>query len=158
MSAYIVSRECVNGILHHTLQIIARRRSPIYWWNPALNGLTSMSTPTDKAGEKRVTSLGQMLFDENIRSIKHRYGEDAFEEEIAELKENPFEFKMLLQDGVHVIGQNMALAPVDLDPKKLWEYLTEYEYQSCESRDWEVTEACFFIRRVAWELAGIVIR
>lgn len=74
-------------------------------------------------GDKRLTrkELGQLLLDENIRSLKARYGDRHG------VIESETRFRMELVEYP--------------DPVAAIKLINSYQYQACESDDWEQTEA-----------------
>jgi hypothetical protein len=76
--------------------------------------------------------IGQLLMDENVRSVWHRYDRDTFEE-----PPGPVD-KTGIRDYRHI-----AL-DFPLDPIVLLKQLDCYAYQSFECPDWEESEAYDF--------------
>ncbi len=84
--------------------------------------------------------IGQLLMDENVRSVSYRYDRDTFE-----ALPGPID-KTGIREYRHI---NLDL---DLDPIVLLKQLDCYEYQTCECPDWKQTDAhafCVVVRALA---------
>jgi len=80
--------------------------------------------------------VGQLLMDENVRSVQYRYDRDSFDE-----LPGPVD-----KTGIREYRHNNL--DLDLDPIMLLKQLDCYEYQSCECPDWEETDAYAFFQVV----------
>lgn len=69
-------------------------------------------------------ALGQILLDENYRSVNHRYSEQAV----------PHKF---------VYGEGYAVSPAQAA-----QHIACIDYQSCETQDWETTQAFRLLARI----------
>jgi len=80
--------------------------------------------------------VGQLLMDENVRSVQYRYDRDSFDE-----LPGPID-KTGIRDYRHI--------PLDitLDPIELLKQLDCYKYQTCECPDWEENDAHAFCQVV----------
>lgn len=109
MSAYIVSDETITAIVQGAVELLSRDYSFDPLW------------------------LGQLLVDENYRSVNYRYDEDT--------KPHKYEWKEL----------------------KKWDYgvllgcIRCYIYQSCETDDWKDTEAYSWISRLRTYLLDALV-
>ncbi len=81
-------------------------------------------------------AIGQLLMDENVRSVGYRYSRDTFDE-----LPGPVD-KTGIRDYRHI---ELTLP---FDPIVLLKQLDCYEYQSCECPDWPETEASAFCQVV----------
>lgn len=81
--------------------------------------------------------VGQMLWDENIRSVSHRYPDCDPHDLPGEINAAPYLFKMRPND----CWPNMSAAQVLKSIQCL-------RYQSCEHPEWEESEAKQFINRL----------
>lgn len=74
--------------------------------------------------------IGQMLWDENHRSVNYRYNEETLSPD--------YHFEpcssYLKQDGTQIKLDNVAICKL----------IDCYEYQSCEHGDWATSGACLF--------------
>lgn len=134
MSAYIVNAKHLNYLIAAGLQ--GSFRDPMRWMvpEPALEtdhmrgeawGPTSVESVRRRSREltrDTADAVGQMLADENYRSVNHRYAED----------EDP--------EGFFAFDR----APVSVDPVQALKAIRCYEYQSCEHPEWENSEARAF--------------
>lgn len=87
-----------------------------YWGNP------SRRTELDSANADGVAT---MLRDENVRSLTARYPDDEHE---------------------CAIGSVPLFRPFALSPVQVLKAIHCYEYQTCETDDWDTTEAHAFCR------------
>lgn len=109
MSAWICSNKHISAILG------AYARSRQRW------GGTS-----GQIGEDAATKLGQLLLDENTRSVNHRYDENK-----------RYRFKL---------DQAVFAAPPG--PVAALKLCMSLDYQSCENDDWNRTEAFYQLRGI----------
>jgi hypothetical protein len=85
-------------------------------------------------------AVGQLLMDENVRSVQHRYDRDAFEELPGPVNKTGMRGYRHIESGVA------------FDPIVLLKQLACYEYQTCDCPDWPQTDAyafCQVVRRLA---------
>jgi len=116
MSAYIESNFHIEYLVNAAMaRNILRGAAKLYWY----------------AGEHRrelnpedAQAVGQMLLDENYRSVNCRYSR----------KDEPSAY------GPHRFDGN------NFDPVQVLKALSGYEYQCCETSNWEKTEAHDFCR------------
>lgn len=78
---------------------------------------------------KTKDDLGQILLDENYRSVNYRYGEDATPE-------------------------TYAYSRYTVKTLEALQYLSCLEYQSCETPDWETTQAFRLCARLRKNMVG----
>ena len=112
MSAFLLCKAHIDTIVNGAIQLKVIRPDQAEW-------------------------LGQLLWDENYRSVNHRYSEDN----------DPPEYKHEVYDApFHPVAIVIALDC--------------YDYQSCECPDWEKTEARQWSQRIreAAEKAAIWCR
>lgn len=125
MSAYIVDHDHIDALLSYAIQHQVRYVTP---------------TPNRACIEidlKNATEIGRILLDENERSVRHRYpGCDAGE-----------------LPGT--IGQNSALykfrrwpALVQLPAMTILKACDGFDYQACETDDYDQTLAATIIRAI----------
>ena len=117
MSAYVVSKKHIDTIV---------------------SAWISMAEPShDNRADrlKLATQVGQMLWNENYRSVNRRYNE----------KSEPLVYRYT---EVSLPPTSAMLLPL------LFKALDCYDYQCCETSDWEETQAFRFVsrlRREAWK-------
>lgn len=115
MSAFIVTNDHINALVTAHLA--------------SANELHSMSQ-TEK------NSIGQMLLNENFRSVNTRYCEAT--------QVPSFVFTPVYS---YIPRRSGGLATrVELTPVALLKLLDSYEYQSCETNDFETTDAYKFCK------------
>ncbi len=81
-------------------------------------------------------AIGQLLMDENVRSVGYRYERDTFEELPGPV------------DKVGILDYHHIDLDLPFDPIVLLKQLDCYAYQSCESPDWPDTDAYAFCQVV----------
>lgn len=109
MSAYLCSNKHISAIVRSAIPGSGHNTFSFYWKRPG--------DDREARYEMKRDELGKMLFDENIRSLKARYGD---EEESSGFKMEEVE------------------RPDAINGLKL---CNGYAYQSCESDDWMQTKA-----------------
>lgn len=109
MSAFIVDYNHINYLMNAAL---SRR---IAWHGFYFKGL--------KVDKNRAQEIGQMLWDENRRSVDYRYQENNGDEE--------YEYKPIFH---HVF-----------DPVQVLKAIKCLDYQSCEHEEWESSGAKEFL-------------
>lgn len=130
MSAYIVDRETIQFLVGASMsrQVIGRHSSGLSWWHDS--GRRELKI-TDK---EYATKVGQMLWDENAKSVMHRYPNDTLDSAPGPIGET-YQFRYRYTQFV-----------TGFEPIQVLSTIMCYEYQSCEHPDWEKSEACAFIR------------
>ena len=125
MSAFILDRKHIAYLVDAALSRAIVGNSILHWGNGcALRG-------GDAAAADR---LGKLLWDENVRSVQHRYSDDK--------PENlPGPIGCDFEYGEH----GFHLEEIDIDPMQVLKACNCYEYQTCERADWEASEAYRFI-------------
>jgi hypothetical protein len=135
MSAYIVSRKHIEYLVMAAMSQRITRGHLLWWFNNDQHN-ELRSGDYDKA-----VKVGQMLWDENIKSVLCRYPEDTKETAPGPCGEN---YVFALSDN----------APwLEFDPVQVLKACDCYEYQSCEHDEWKSSEAFDFINRLrqhAW--------
>ena len=134
MSAFVVDR----GHIWYLVQAAVSRmcREPRMSWYHEEKHRTVSSTEREGLAE-----VGQMLWDENVRSVKYRYDD---------CDELPGPIGCDYQYGRH---NGCALPRLRVEPVQVLKACDCFEYQSCEHPGWEESEAHSFLealRRKAW--------
>jgi len=144
MSAYVVDRESIAYLVTAALQLPERHDS-LRWHHAG-------ESRTLHAGDYPAASrLGQMLWDENIRSVCFRYDEPYAQVDRGKLpgtNGESYEFDFAAGEAL----------TTSIEPAVVLGVADCLEYQSCEHPEWAESEAYAIlnsIRRVAWQsLAG----
>lgn len=126
MSAWIVFPDHVSYLVAGALEL-------------APDGFLSFGTGKLLTPHTR-DEIGQLLMDEIVRSVRHRYERDTFDE-----LPGPVD-KTGIRDYRHIAHD------LPFDPIVLLKQLDCYEYQACECPDWEQTDAydfCEVVRSIA---------
>ena len=126
MSAFIVSKEHIDAMVHAGLKY--GRRYTLRWrvgadpeWAGDYEAYSvAVQTQTRELTRETADRVGAMLWNENMRSVDHRY-EQANDREV---------YRFTEYDKMQPV---MALKLIDC-----------YEYQSCEHDEWESSEAHAF--------------
>jgi len=131
MSAYIVDNEHIRVLVWAGLQFKAY--GPLRWLVPnpeqssSVGVITSFGITTRDLTRKSAETVGQMLYDQNARSVNHRYDDDDL-----------------------AIYDHGAPACTSWSPVDILKAISGYEYQSCETPDWPESEAfwfCYMLRK-----------
>ena len=142
MSAYVCDRGHIDYLIQAAL---SRRLHPSHscqtWiWD------RNRTAGTYKRGELRASDhaeadrVGQMLWDENVASVRFRYGDD----------DQPLPGPI---DCDYQYGRFRHSPYVSIDPVQVLKACDCLEYQSCEHDGWDASEAKAFIRSLrsaAW--------
>lgn len=135
MSAYIVDRDHIHYLLYAAASRVITQGGGIFRWfhNGKWHEL-------DPCNGHRVREVGQMLWDECIASVSHRYDNDPKE------------------DLPGPIGEDYVYQPSNrvwnVAPIQVIKSCHCYAYQSCEHDGWETSEAKAFVDRL--EAAAVV--
>lgn len=122
MSAYIVDRDHIAYLVAVAASYNRGHGGPFSWWCEAIESRRQF--------EGRGGDVGQILWDECIKSVSARYPND----ETATLpgpRDDPYTFT-----GSDVPTQHGPINPVDV-----FGAIRCYTYQSCAHDDWEKSEA-----------------
>ena len=133
MSAYVVDRNHIRYLVEAAQHIAMKDHSPGFSWYH--NG------QRQELNELNASEVGQMLWNENIASVQYRYPNDSDETMPGPMGET------------FLYYHQMAGPYFKLDVAQILMSTDCYEYQSCERREWESSEAHAFIqalRRRTW--------
>lgn len=128
MSAYVVDRPHIAFLVEaaHSRALDPGHYGGISWYhNTHLHTL-------NYSDHERAAKVGQMLWDENVRSVQHRYPECS--------DDLPGEIGCDFQYGEHVRPQS------PITPVAVLKACDGYEYQACETDDWSESEAHAFLQ------------
>ena len=132
MSAYIVNRSHIRALVDFGLRPRYRCHGGLSWVfdidRDGPGSYTRRELPL--ADWERAAEVGQMLWDENIASVSHRYPGNR--------DDLPGPVGDSLEYGAHVTPLRK------LSPVEVLKALSGYEYQSCEHPGWLASEAKAF--------------
>lgn len=130
MSAYIVDREHIRYLVSMAMHICIANGDTFRWYH---NG---QSFALNRGDRDHASSVGQMLWDENIRSIQSCY---------PDTREN-------MRNAPGPIGETFIYAhssdwcpSAKFSAVQVLKACACYEYQSCEHDGWKDSQACAFI-------------
>jgi hypothetical protein len=121
MSAFVVGKEHINKIL--TAALISRYGEMSYYYNDSRH----------KVNDETIDTIGQMLLDENVKSVMYRYSDSQLTDLPGKTNAEyliPFKYEVELSSlsGIQIIKLIQCL-----------------EYQSCEHPEWKTSEAYAFL-------------
>lgn len=130
MSAFIVNRKHIAYLVHAGLQLPGRSNQGcrLYWYH---NGPHELY-PGNYANAEHV---GQVMWNENIRSVLYRYPGDTKATAPGPIEET---YQFSLNDS----------RPITVDPVQTLKACACYAYQSCEHPEWEQSEAYAILRAI----------
>jgi hypothetical protein len=128
MSAYIVDRDHIAYLIEAAMSQRMLRGSPRLSWY--WEGRRYELDPGASEGPESASAVGQMLWDENIASVRYRYPDDG--DDLPGPVGEAF---------VYLHGWTRADAP---DPVQVFKSIACYRYQSCEHPGWEKSQAFAF--------------
>lgn len=115
MSAFIVSKGHIRFLVEAALRL---DRHGFSWWSPAHGARRSLKKFRTADGDLSADELGALLWEENVKSVDHRYSEE---------------------NGVGPYKHARSSLPVD--PVQVLKAADCYVYQTCEHPEWETSEA-----------------
>ena len=134
MSAYIVDRNHIRFLVESATAMTHPYHRPFKWWIPSLRRARLL-----RSGN--ATEVGQMLWDENIASVRYRYSSDPDGDLPGPIDED---FVYLHQE---------PRLPFRPTPAEVLKAADCYYYQSCEHPEWSQSDSLAFInalRAAAW--------
>lgn len=137
MSAFVVDKAHIDLLVRAAEHYGRTADDRFRWWRPDENGdfagWRELDPFADGDDPERLTrsQLGQILVDENVRSVHHRYPRDN-----ADLGELPGPIDAYYL-GPYVYD-DPGFAP---EPDEVFAAIDCLDYQSCETDDWRRTEA-----------------
>ena len=144
MSAYIVERAHIEYLVECALRLgnASFHQGRVFRW---YSHRESGGLKRYELSDENATEIGQLLWDENVISVAHRYGR---EDDLPGVEtERPY---------VYVHGSLYAARPIAL--AQLFKAVHCYEYQSCEHGSWRDSAAWAFCEalkdRAATEVPG----
>jgi len=122
MSAFVVGKEHINAMVTAGLRVNYR---PLSWYH---------NTRSHQLTDETADAVGQMLLDENVRSVGYRYEGDSITDLPGKINAEwliPFKYQPTID------------CPTGIETIKITRC---YEYQSCEHQEWEQSEAKAFCK------------
>jgi hypothetical protein len=135
MSAYVVDRDHIRYLVSAALYTSYRERSRSFRWYDS-NGWQDLT-------HENASEVGQMLWNECMRSVSYRYPSDT-EDQLPGPTTETFIYYH------HLVGRGWIP-----ELPQVFMSCDCYEYQSCETPDWEQSSAFAFLRSLrksAWQL------
>jgi len=134
MSAYIVSRRHIEYLV---MAAISHRitQNRLYWWH------NNNSNHLHWGDFDKAVKVGQMLWDENIKSVLCRCPDDTKDTAPGPIGET------------YVFALSDSVPWLEFDPIQVVKSCDCYAYQSCEHEEWKDSESFAFIeslRHHAW--------
>jgi hypothetical protein len=127
MSAFIVGEEHIRYLVNAGLSRVIRKGYGLNWY------LDGVRVGTLDGGDNSDDLTGQMLWDENFKSVNHRYnnGDDL---------PGPLGLGRTAPKYKHRLDFDRK----SIDPVQVLKAIKCYEYQSCEHEGWEKSSANAF--------------
>ncbi len=147
MSAFVVSRAHIAYLVEAGLQLPHRSRhgSGLSWfWRGQRHELPY-------SDYERAAEVGQMLWDACVKSVLTRYPQDTKKTMPGPTGET-FEYERHRPEIIPHKSNTMLISArgltpfVEIDPVQTLKACNCYDYQSCEARDWEESEAYAYIQ------------
>ena len=134
MSAYVVSRSEIRFLVEAAFRMPERHQCLSWFWNVNRREYTMDRAQLKPADYREAARVGQMLWDENIRSVLHRYPQDTRETMPGPIGED---FAYDRHENPH--SENFA-------PERVIRVIHRLDYQSCEHPEWPESEAYAFLQ------------
>ena len=129
MSAYIVPKSHIDAMLRAAMSTTQHQGYTPRWRVPMLGNAFTQQLDCYTADR-----VGQMLVDENVKSVCHRYGESVTSDNLP----GPSEAYWRTPYAYPLVARR---TPTPVEGLKL---ISAYEYQSCEHPGWNNSEAYNF--------------
>lgn len=140
MSAYMVTKETIDSMVGAALALTDRNDS----W--VIEGHWRNITTRD------ATKIGRMLWDENARNVRARYGDADESGMVVQSELDGYAYDFMYGLEARLVGSHG-------DTEKVWaianvfSIISGYEYQCSETEDWPASEAFKFIEGIRYRLA-----
>lgn len=158
MSAYVVSQE-------HVTYLVAAAMCPSFFkrvqgdslcwiWNLDHSNCTYERDNLHATEHDKATRVAQMLWDENIRSVTHRYPDCERGAKNGKGLPGPVVDDYIIDPILIRAWCARAVYADTFTAVKVLKACDGYEYQSCEHPEWRTSQACAFInalRRAVWQ-------
>lgn len=132
MSAFVVSKEHIDLIVHAVLYPPVEDIPTVQSFRADIAGIVARNSKHDLGF---ATNLGRLLIEQNVRSVLYRHRGD---------------YSMIPE-----YANNYSFTPLPFQPThaEIMKALHCYEYQSCETPDWDLTPAYAIVERIGWFLS-----
>lgn len=136
MSAYIVSRQHIAFLVEAGLSLHPTQHHRMISWVWNVNHETGTHDRAElRIGDyQRASEVGQMLWDENRRSVRYRYPNDTDDTLPGPIDET-FEYE-----------HKPMIPRSPINPVDVLKACSGFEYQACEHPEWEQSEAKAYIQ------------
>ena len=126
MSAFVVSRDHIWYLVHSAMDphLMTCQGAGIRWYRDGKERGRLLAGQYDIAA-----ALGQMLWDENMASVRHRYSDDP---------------ESMMPDDTSYGDHEGRPFGAEVDPVQTLKAIRCYEYQSCEHPGWDQSDAKAF--------------
>lgn len=145
MSAYMVDRGHIRYLVHAAVSLRSHRDSPFSYYHDGRRRVLLKHDSMADGGGVTPSELGQILWSENRRSIEARYPDCKDSNDL------PGEIGEDWKYSHRPV--NTSLAVFRTEPTQVFMSCSCFEYQACETEDWEDSEAHTIldaIRSAAW--------
>lgn len=129
MSCYIVKRRIIDFLVQAGTTDAVGSTGEVSEFSWYYDGENKVLYPED---DDRAREVGQMLWDENVKSVRYRYSE----KDLSDLP-GPFDENFVYLPNQYMFGE--------FDPVQVIKTSNCYSYQSCEHPGWEESEAKEFV-------------
>lgn len=130
MSAYVVDRDHIRFLVTAAQRMNPRYTGRFSWWSEAKQTRVSLGE------DMNPSDLGQMLWNENILSVTHRYPDCKDADGTVKYDRLPG-----VTNEVYLYQHPLAQGWGRIDPVAVLKACSCYEYQSCEHKGWEDSDA-----------------
>lgn len=151
MSAFVVSRAHIDYLVSAALAVgYGRSTGPLSWvWNIDRAAGTYDRATLPRGDFDRAAEVGQMLWNENVRSVQHRYSDTPPTELPGWHADNLDAWTYEEHRGGFGVSRKPGLSPV-----QVLSACACYRYQSCEHPGWKESEAAAFIEALERRAIG----
>jgi len=135
MSAYVVDPLTIDFLIAYCLT----RRNRLHVYHDLAPSVFGTGPGGVEINEQTADRWGQVLQDENVRSVQYRYPQDT-----RDTLPGPSDLEDVYSyRHVHTTGLSGPIKPVDV-----LSVLRCYEYQACETPDWKETLAAALVEAI----------
>lgn len=124
MSAYLVDANHISYLVEAAMSRAISIGTFRWIWNIDRTAGNMLDGTLNKSDHKRGVEVGQMLLDENNKSVNFRYSEDKAGEVFT---------------SAHLQRRH------NIEPLQVIKACDAFEYQACEHKTWRESQACAFI-------------
>jgi hypothetical protein len=124
MSAWVVAKAHIDAMINTAVALYADRNHELCWMHDGV---------LRKLTDDELNRVGQMLVDENVRSVIGRYPDTLHGGDIPGPVDPYYARPYILQESER-----------DVPAVELLKLIDCYEHQACEHDEWKTSEACTF--------------